>query len=163
MLVLAPFLEMLETKEEQDKFSVMYNLYKDMVLGIAYQLLRNHSFVEDSASDTFTYLATVFQKIGDVQSPQTKKYIAVVARGKAIDIFHKEYDNHRIDLDEAVLANIPDESYFCNIRAIELKMAMETLSKIDQQIVYLTYYKKYSSEQVGKMCGMRADNVLQCR
>lgn len=65
--------------EEITKFEEIYEKYWKLAYSIALKVLRNEVDAEDVVQQTFLYLFCHLEKVGDVDSPSTKAYIAKTA------------------------------------------------------------------------------------
>lgn len=82
-------LSVLDTEEEQDKFTYIYENYKYFMWYLANEILHDSHLAEDAVQDSFLALTRHLNKIDDVKSNQTKKFLATIAKSKAIDILRR--------------------------------------------------------------------------
>lgn len=75
------FLNLLDTQNEKDKFIKLYDKYKNMLYWISYGKTQSCQDAEECVQETFFYVAKHFEKIGDVNSSQTKGYLATIVTG----------------------------------------------------------------------------------
>lgn len=83
------YLSMIDTQEEQDKFSLIYNKYKHFMWYIANQVLHDTYLAEDAVQDAFLALTKHLNKIGEVESVKTKKFLVTIVKSKSIDIIRR--------------------------------------------------------------------------
>lgn len=83
------FLNLLDTQNEKDKFIKLYDKYKNMLYWISYGKTQSCQDAEECVQETFFYVAKHFEKIGDVNSSQTKGYLATIVTGFSIDVYNK--------------------------------------------------------------------------
>lgn len=81
-------LSVLDT-EEQDKFTYIYENYRYFMWYLANEILQDSHLAEDAVQDSFLALTRHLDKIDDVKSNKTKKFLATIAKSKAIDILRK--------------------------------------------------------------------------
>ena len=82
--MIAIYLSLIDSEGDREKFTELYNTYKDLLYWIA---LRKTNSIEDSeecVQETFFYVAKHFEKIGDVKSKRTKGYLSAIVTGFAI-------------------------------------------------------------------------------
>ncbi|MCI8598384.1 MAG: sigma-70 family RNA polymerase sigma factor [Lachnospiraceae bacterium] len=83
------YLSMLDTQEEKDKFTEIYDQYQHFCWYVANQLLEDAHLAEDAVQDAFLALTRHLDKVDDVDSPKTRKFLMTIVKSKAIDILRK--------------------------------------------------------------------------
>ena len=83
------YLSMLDTQEEKDKFTEVYEQYRQFCWYVAYQLLLDAHWAEDAVQEAFLALTRHLDKIENVDSSKTKKFLMTIVKSKAIDILRK--------------------------------------------------------------------------
>ncbi len=83
------YLSMLDTQEEKDKFTLIYEQYQQFCWYVAYQLLGDAHLAEDAVQEAFLALTRHLDKVENVDSPRTKKFLMTIVKSKAIDILRK--------------------------------------------------------------------------
>lgn len=142
------FLNVIECNDDKNKFLLLYEKYKNLVLWIALKHLSNNMVLaEECLQETFMYIAQHFSKISDVESLSTKKYVATIAEAFAIKIYHKENKFNIID-GEYELENFDIEFDLNTFEAIELKSAIHKLSEKERNILWLKYVYGYKSKEI---------------
>ena len=84
------FLTLVDTQEEKDKFTALYEKYRYFMWYLANQILNDYQLAEDAVQDSFLVLTKHLNKVDSVDSPQTKRYLATIAKSRAIDILRKK-------------------------------------------------------------------------
>lgn len=143
------FLNLLDTQNEKDKFIKLYDKYKNMLYWISYGKTQSCQDAEECVQETFFYVAKHFEKIGDVNSSQTKGYLATIVTGFSIDVYNKSKKYGRIDIENNNIAE--NLSYFDNIETVELSSAIESVLSEEEKIyIYLKYVYGYKSAELRK-------------
>lgn len=83
------YLSMLDTQEEKDKFTFIYEQYQHFCWYVAYQLLGDAHLAEDAVQEAFLALTRHLGKVEQVESPRTKKFLTTIVKSKAVDIMRK--------------------------------------------------------------------------
>ena len=83
------FLALLDSPKEQEKFTKIYEQYRHFMWYVANQKLQDAHLAEDAVQEAFFALTRHMDKIEDIHSPRTKKFLATVVRSKAVDILRK--------------------------------------------------------------------------
>ena len=102
------YLSMLDTQEEKDKFTEAYEQYQQFCWYVAYQLLGDAHLAEDAVQEAFLALTRHLDKVENVDSPRTKKFLMTIVKSKAIDILRK--NRGEICPSEDVSLDVPDHS-----------------------------------------------------
>lgn len=143
------FLNLLDTQSEKEKFTELYDTYKDLMYWIALNRTKNIEDAEECVQETFFYVAKHFEKIGEVASKRTKCYLSTIVTGFAIDIYK---DSQKIDI---ILTNdddLKDIEYFENFEKIELLAAFDKLLDEESKIfLYFKYIYGYKSSEIAEI------------
>ncbi len=83
------YLSVLDTQEEKDKFTEIYERYQHFCWYVANQQLGDAHLAEDAVQEAFLALTRHLHKVEDVDSPRTKKFLMTIVKSKAIDILRK--------------------------------------------------------------------------
>ena len=102
------YLSMLDTPEEKDKFTELYEHYQHFCWYIANGILGDVQLAEDAVQDTFLALVRHLDKVEAVESPRTKKFLLTIVKSKAIDILRKEKGEAK-PVAEEWQEEVPDE------------------------------------------------------
>ncbi len=146
------FLNLLDTQSEKDKFTALYEKYKNLLYYIAFSKVHNNEVAEECVQETFFYVAKHFDKIGEIDSGKTKGYLAAVVTGFAIDYYNKE---NKVDISSSDDDKSDDLSYFENFDALELTHAFDSVLNEEEKIyIYLKYIYGYKSLEIAKMYGI---------
>ena len=99
------------TNTESEKLRQLYDIYEQPMYRIAYAILGDAGAAEDSVSEAFLRLMKHLRRIGEPDSPKTKKYVIKVIRSTSIEQYRKQkyFYNSEIPINEEAL-QIPDSS-----------------------------------------------------
>ncbi len=143
------FLSLIDSESDKEKFTELYNTYKDLLYWIA---LRKTNSVEDSeecVQETFFYVAKHFEKISDVKSKRTKGYLSAIVTGFAIDIYNNSKKTNTVSLDDEDSADI---QYYEDFEKTELLTAFDNVLDEESKIYfYLKYIYKYKSSEIAQI------------
>lgn len=154
------FLDLLDTDEEKSKFKQLYYKYIDLLMWIAMDKLKNNHLAEEAVQDAFFYIAKNFNKIGDVESKETKGYLSTVIQGFAINKFNKEKKVIHLSSEYEGFFSIDyDEKFFDSMDELELKFAIDSLPDESRNYLYLTYVYGYTSKEIGDMYNISPELV----
>lgn len=155
------FLDLIDETEEKDRFKRLYAKYRGLMAHIASNKLDSRQDVEDVLQETFLYIAKNFDKVGDIDSPATKRYVAVITEGFAIKKFNKEIKHlyHMSTADEVDIDNTLSDNYFNDFDRVDLMMAVNSLNDEYRNLIYFTYVLGYTSSETAEIYGLSAENV----
>lgn len=91
---------MLDTAEEQEVFVALYNKYRYLMWYIANDILKDAQLAEDAVQEAFLSLTKHMNKVQDIQSNRTKKFILTIVKNKSIDIIRKTGETKYEDWEE---------------------------------------------------------------
>lgn len=147
--MISVFLSLIDSESDKEKFTELYNTYKDLLYWIA---LRKTNSVEDSeecVQETFFYVAKHFEKISDVKSKRTKGYLSAIVTGFAIDIYNNSKKANIVSLDDEDSADI---QYYEDFEKTELLTAFDNVLDEESKIYfYLKYIYKYKSSEIAQI------------
>ncbi len=147
--MIAIYLSLIDSEGDKEKFTELYNTYKDLLYWIA---LRKTNSIEDSeecVQETFFYVAKHFEKIGDVKSKRTKGYLSAIVTGFAIDIYNDSKKVNVVSLDGEQTVDI---EYYEDYEKAELLTAFDNILDEESRIYfYLKYIYKYKSSEIAQI------------
>lgn len=147
------FLNLLDTKEEKEKFTELYNEYKNLLYWIALKRTNNIEDAEECVQETFFYVAKHFDKIGEVKSKRTKGYLSTIVTGFAIDSFN---DSIKANIEPLEDYSLTDDEAFDRFDEIELISVFDNV--LDEQskvFLYLKYVYKYKSSEIAEIYSVK--------
>lgn len=87
--MLASLLPLLDTPDEQARFTALYRRHKRLVLHTAAAVLRDEHLAQDVLQDVFLYLAEHFAAIDTANPCKVERYLVLAARTRAINLLHR--------------------------------------------------------------------------
>ena len=151
------YMSLIDDENDKSKFEQLYYMYDKLMMNVAMSKLHDIDMAEDVLQDSWLYIAINFEKVGDINSVSTRKYLATITAGFAINKFNKNNKTILLPLDEAI-GSISDE-YFNQFETLELKLAIDTLNDESQNLLHLTYIYGYKSHELADMFGLSDSNV----
>ena len=88
--MLAICLAMLETEQDQQRFTKLYKAYEKKVYLTALRFLKDPTQAEDAAQQTWVQLLRSWERVCTLSWSQTSGYVATVAKNTALDILRTE-------------------------------------------------------------------------
>ncbi|HBN56227.1 MAG TPA: hypothetical protein DD414_05585 [Lachnospiraceae bacterium] len=155
------FLALLDSPEEQEKFTQIYDQYRHFMWYVANQKLQDEHLAEDAVQEAFFALTRHMDKIEDIHSPRTKKFLATVVRSKAVDILRKTKPTEELKEDLAaeeggadILDRLLTEDNYNYLVSCILELDDSYRVVFEYKYVY-----HMSDGQIGDILGITAKNV----
>lgn len=148
------YLLLLDTEEEKDKFSQIYEKYRDLMKLIAFEILKNDFDAEDVVHITFLYILKKLNTIEDINSDKTKQFIIISTKYRAFNLYK---ERKRVELVDEIKLN-PDS--FSNFKTDSI--VTNALSKLNPRYydaLIMKYYYGYSAKEISTMMDVTVDNV----
>ncbi len=140
------FLLTFDTQEERDKFTVLYQEYREYMIRAAEYLLRDHADAEDLVHDVFIEIAEHLDKINLSERGKTRSYLAIFVTHRSIDRLRQKKDT--VPLEEAANRIRVAESWD---GASPLSEAIARLPENLKEILMLHYAFGYSYREIAEM------------
>lgn len=151
------YLSLLDTQEERDKFTEIYEQYQHFCWYVANQILGDAHLSEDAVQDAFLALTRHLDKIEYVESARTKKFLMTIVKSKAIDILRK---NHGEVLEEELAETAADSgedilnSYISKENYNNLISCILDLPESYRVIFEYKYVHQFSEKEIAELLGI---------
>lgn len=155
------FLALLDSPEEQEKFTEIYEQYRHFMWYVANQKLQDEHLAEDAVQEAFFALIRHLDKVEDVHSPRTKKFLATIVRSKAVDILRKTKPTEELEdyLSEGRDDTDILEQYLTKENYNYLVSCILELDDSYRVIFEYKYMYQMADTQIGDILGISAKNV----
>lgn len=138
--------------EEKSKLEKLYEHYKNLMMYIALDILKNKSLAEEVVQDAFINLLLIIDDIGEITCHKTYSLVVIVIRRVSFNkLKYEKKRNHEsdkafeyINSDEKILENI----VFDKIKFEEIIEELKLLNKIDFEVIILKYYYGYTYTEI---------------
>ncbi len=155
------FLALLDSPEEQEKFTEVYEQYRHFMWYVANQKLQDAYLAEDAVQEAFLALARHLDQIEDVHSPRTKKFLATIVRSKAVDILRRSKPEEELDeyltnqqTGEDILEQYLTREYYNQLISCILELDDSYRVVFEYKYIY-----QMGDAQIGDILGISAKNV----
>ena len=88
--MLAMFLAMLETEEDQRRFTRLFEAHEKKIYAVALRILGNPDKAEDAAQQTWLKLVQNWDRVSALPWRETEGYVVTVAKNCALDVLRSE-------------------------------------------------------------------------
>lgn len=165
-------LTLIDTEEEQKRFTVFYEQYRKLMFYIAQQILQNEHLSEEAVQEAFLRIAKNFHKIDEVISPQARAFAVIVTRNIAFDMFNAEKKIMEVQSSIAQEAHeTVSDNVFETISYTVLTDYILELPEKYRDVLYLNLVYGYTFNEVASLLGVtvsaakkraeRAKNMLK--
>ncbi len=155
------FLALLDSPEEQEKFTEIYDQYRHFMWYVANQKLQDEHLAEDAVQEAFLALTRHLDQVEDVHSPRTRKFLATIVRSKAVDILRKRGPEEELEkylVSEKGEGDIL-EQYLVKENYHHLISCILELEDSYRVIFEYKYMYQMGDAQIGDILGISAKNV----
>lgn len=172
-----PFLLWIETLDESEReiFERIYYDYSFKIKGLALKILRNETDAEDVVGEVFQKVIKYKDHFIGVNDGEVKRLIVIYTRSVCFNIIKRrniiKFDSYEqltdngldvFDIKNEMTDEEMDEKLIRKETAEYLAKAIGKLGSPAMEIVSLTYFKNYSSSQIGEILNMNPSTVRSC-
>ena len=140
-------LAMLETPEEKQKFTELYEANRDRMFSVAKGILRDEQLAEDAVQQAFLRLIRYPKKIESFSCNQARNYLVVIVRNTAIDMYNRRRRIAEVPFDDSYGTH-EDGELTVTLENDELLEAVDQLPEIYSEALYLSYYLGLSVNEI---------------
>ena len=88
--MLVMFLSMLETEEDQRRFTKLFEAHEKKIYAVALHILGNRDWAEDAVQQTWLKLVQNWERVSALPWEETEGYVVTVVKNAALDILRSE-------------------------------------------------------------------------
>lgn len=152
------FLSILETQEEKNKFTLLYEKYRYLLWYVAKDILKDKDLAEDAVQEAFLTLTGHLDHVGDVESPQTKRFLVTIVKSRAIDLLRKEkraeFTAYEDALGDAAGENDTLDAYLQLESYERLVEAIRSLDENYRVVLECRYLHELSEKETAQVLGL---------
>ena len=150
--MLSIYLSMVETEEEKDLVTELYNTYKQILFNVSMSILHNTADAEDAVQETFVRIISNLSKIDCANEKRSKAYIFVVTRNICYDILRKKHKVVFLD----------DDRELVDTNAVEnTEILTDVLTPLLKNVSTLYFAEEFTVEQISGMLDISAESVYK--
>lgn len=151
------YLSMIETEEDKNKFTLLYEKYIKLMFYVANQILKDDYLAEDTVHQTFVKIIEDLDKIAEIDCHKTRSYIVTMVRNCAINLYRERKNHMSVSLDDEIeLTN----NYSFEVEDMDtLEQTIAKLPIIYKDILILKYVQEFSNAEISKSLGISEANV----
>jgi RNA polymerase sigma-70 factor (ECF subfamily) len=162
--MIAIYLSMLDTEEDKQTFTEIYEQLKLPCYHVALKITNNTAMAEDAVHNAFLAVIRHKEKIFQMTCGKRKSQIVIITKNKAIDILRNEkLHNHSLidEADEAELAFDFDISRILETQELyeHLKNCIASLSERYKSVIELKYIHDMGNQEIAELLGITPKTV----
>ncbi|HYE68937.1 MAG TPA: sigma-70 family RNA polymerase sigma factor [Anaerovoracaceae bacterium] len=150
------------------KFEAIYFAYSKYLYSIGINILKDEQYAADALQHCFIKIFENIEKIGEVNSTQTKSFISIIMRNESINLLRKRKTLFRVteSMDETLYilidenANTEEMLLKAELRN-EVRSYLSKLNREESNLIILKYGKEYTNEEIAEVLGVSQDVVRQ--
>ena len=156
------YLMMIDAEEDKQKFAILYETYRHLMMKVALNVLKDTFLAEDAVHEAFIKIAKNMGKIGEIDATETKRYLLTITKNATIDIYRKR--NHQfqreIYVDELEECNVPvtyaetdvDDGILDILRCLPVKY---------RDVFLLKYSSNMDNNEIAKVLNITKGTIRQ--
>lgn len=155
------YLSVLETDEDRDKLTAVYEKYKLIMKYCAMKFLHDEGRAEDAVHDAFLRICENLEKISDIDCNKTKAFVVIIVRNICKDMlqYDKRHTADSTDDDEAplVLTDELQETEAVALGRMGVRKIMELIENMHpnyRDILLLKISYGYDNQQIGEVLNL---------
>jgi RNA polymerase sigma-70 factor (ECF subfamily) len=148
---------------EAEAFGVLYDRYVDAVYRYVFYRVRNEAEAEDVTSDVFMRALRAIPKYEPRQA--FLAWLYRIARNAVIDRSRRQTARQQVSFEDALahpnadqVVN-PDAGLLAGSDASVVRVAMQQLTPLQQEILVLRYVEGYDTKTISKLVGKRDGTI----
>lgn len=155
------YLTLIDTAEGKSQFEELYDQHKELLMTIAYRILKDEALSEDAVHDTFLALAKDMGKLSGRSSVQIRNYLIIIVKNNSYNIYSKRKKEECVEEISDFIPELQNVEIDIESRAAQQKLA-ELIKSLDPKyadVLMLKYFYGLSVNETAASLGINADNV----
>lgn len=157
------------TEADKKKIEALYTIYGKTMYNVAYRILKDESLAEDVEQQSILKIMKCLDRIDIDNVNRTKKFLVIVARNIAIDIYNSrkslsantEYIEV-MDFDEPEMHNLiksPCDELIEKENSSNIMKYINELSPIYRDVITLEFIYGYTRKEIANLLNVKYDTI----
>lgn len=156
-------LQLVDTPEDKRKFEELYSRYERLLFVVANDILKDQYKAEDAVNDAFINIINNFEKIQDIDSPRTKRFVVIVVRNICFNVLKKEKRHPEIisdEINEISSDGSATEGYiFASYGSTLIKERIMLLPAEQRDALYLHIVEEMTVQEITELLNCKSETV----
>lgn len=152
--MLALYLSMLETPEDQRRFTRFYEAWERRLYAVALHILGNPTQAEDAVSQTWLHLLRRWERFSALEWEEAGGYAVTVVKNAAVDLLRKERQSIPFPEEWDVPARAEGREEYEFLVAL-----IRTLPEGYRRILELKCVEEETNREIARRCGLNESTV----
>ena len=154
------FLSMLETPEEKQLFTKLYEENSDRMYSVALGILHDDFLAEDAVNQAFLKLIQGVRRFEDFTCNQIRNYLVIVVKSSAIDMYNKSHKIVEVPFDESFEVDGRYEDDTPNkLDHDELMGLIAQLPEIYSETLYMSIHMELTTNEIAHSLSLSVSAV----
>lgn len=153
-----------EEMDLEQKVTLLYNKYQKLMFWTACDVLHDDYLAEDVVQEAFLKIINNIERIGDVNSPETKNYLNIAAKNMAIDRYRRRTAGAQREIfseDVDALDEMEADFSFEEQEGNRIQDILNALPETYRDVCLLKYLKNMENKEIAETLHMREGTVRQ--
>lgn len=146
--MLSFYLSLIDTKEGRKKFEEMYNKYKNLMLYIAFDILKDNYLAEDAVHMAFMKIISNFNDYNFENDSKTKNFVAILTKNVAISMYRQKKRNVEINFEDLSFEKIDFDNISETMQINFIKEQIGKLNDIYKDVLTLKYFNDFNNKEI---------------
>ena len=162
--MLSIYLSMLDTPQEKEKMTEIYEKHRYALLAYAMKILKNQDLAEDAIHTTFVAIIEQKEKYFYLEEDILRFKALSIVKNKSVDILRKLKPNDVLPIEEFELyleseeKPVEEQVIFTSEYEAILKR-LESIDEVSRQVLIMKYYHGMSYKEISDELGMTTKHI----
>lgn len=157
------YLNLIDSREEHDKFEQLYLHYRDLMIFVSKNILQDDFLAEDAVHNAFLRVIKSLDKIDDIPSNKAKSFMVTVVENTSKDLYKSRKKNQGIsfdDIEHEIVSNCnPVEDVIQKMSVDSVVRKIDLLSHPYKEVLMLKFYHELSDKEIAKVLEISPGNA----
>lgn len=156
------YLLLIDAEPDKRKFVIIHEKYRHLMLKVAFDVLEDFHEAEDAVQESFIKVTKNMNRIGEVHSDRTKRFLITVTKRTAIDMLRRKSARGRYEtyVDEMEDVKVPVVYQETDIDSEQLDV-LKNLSPKYRDVFTLKYAYCYDNKDIARILGITEVTIRQ--
>lgn len=161
--MLSVCLALIDSPGDREKFTAIYNAYRELMFRTAMSVLHNVSLSEEAVQESFLKIAKKISYFSEPVCSKSASFIVIIVRNTAIDILRKETPGASVPFDEEIGSaenlKMPDIGEVIYNGAGQVADIIASMDKIYGDALKLKYIYSFNNSEIAELLGISEKNA----